>query len=59
MPIRFSNTVFTRDTCITVRMALGAAALLSLVACANLHTINRSTDLPNNGKAITSIRPSA
>lgn len=35
-----------------LRISLGATALLALSACANLHTINRTTDLPNNGKAI-------
>lgn len=34
------------------KAGLGAIAMLALSACANLHTINRSTDLPNNGKAV-------
>ena len=35
-----------------LRLAASASALLVLSACANLHTIHRSTDLPGNGKAI-------
>ncbi|MGK5059556.1 hypothetical protein ACQ4WY_21740 [Janthinobacterium sp. LB2P49] len=35
-----------------LRMAAGASALLALSACANLNTIHRTTDLPDDGKAI-------
>ena len=35
-----------------LRMALSASALLALSACANLHTVSRSSDLPGGGKAI-------
>lgn len=35
-----------------LRLALSAGALLALSACANLHTISRSSDLPDDGKAI-------
>ncbi|MGK5077129.1 hypothetical protein [Janthinobacterium sp. HLX7-2] len=41
-----------RSTAASLCLAVGSATLLSLSACANLHTINRSTDLPGNGKAI-------
>ena len=34
------------------RLAAGGAVLLSLAACANLHTIHRTTELPLQGKAI-------
>lgn len=34
------------------RLLMGGTVLLLLSACANLHTINRTTDLPLNGKAI-------
>lgn len=34
------------------RLLFGSAVLLSLSACANLHTINRTTELPGDGKAI-------
>jgi len=34
------------------RLLTGGTVLLLLSACANLHTINRTTDLPLNGKAI-------
>ncbi|PLY41553.1 hypothetical protein CSZ94_14885 [Janthinobacterium sp. ROICE36] len=34
------------------RLAVGASTLLALSACANLHTIHRSSDLPDDGKAI-------
>lgn len=34
------------------RLTAASAILLSLSACANLHTIHRTTDLPLNGKAI-------
>jgi hypothetical protein len=37
-----------RPVCLTV----GTAALLVLSACANLHTIHRSSDLPDDGKVI-------
>ncbi|MDN2697348.1 hypothetical protein O0882_13580 [Janthinobacterium sp. SUN073] len=35
-----------------LRLALSATALLALSACANLHTIHRTTDLPDDGKAV-------
>ncbi|UQV44434.1 hypothetical protein KIV45_21805 [Janthinobacterium lividum] len=35
-----------------LRLAAGASALLALSACANLNTIHRTTDLPDDGKAI-------
>ncbi|WP_402721038.1 hypothetical protein [Janthinobacterium rivuli] len=35
-----------------LRMAASASLLLALSGCANLHTINRTTELPGNGKAI-------
>ena len=41
-----------RASAASLCLALGSATLLSLSACANLHTINRSTDLPGDGKAI-------
>ncbi|MCX7290341.1 hypothetical protein [Janthinobacterium sp.] len=34
------------------RLLMGGTVLLLLSACANLHTINRTTELPLNGKAI-------
>jgi hypothetical protein len=35
-----------------LRLAVGVSALLALSACANLNTIHRTTDLPDDGKAI-------
>ncbi|HEU4814758.1 hypothetical protein [Janthinobacterium sp.] len=35
-----------------LRMAASASLLLALSACANLHTIHRTTDLPDDGKAV-------
>lgn len=35
-----------------LRLAVGTSALLALSACANLNTIHRTTDLPDDGKAI-------
>ena len=35
-----------------LHLAVGTSALLALSACANLNTIHRTTDLPNDGKAI-------
>ncbi len=35
-----------------LRLAASASLLLALSACANLHTIHRSTDLPDDGKAV-------
>lgn len=33
-------------------LAASASLLLALSACANLHTIHRTTDLPDDGKAV-------
>ena len=46
------TTVSARLTHTSWRLAVSSAVMLSLSACANLHTINRTTELPGDGKAI-------
>ena len=55
MPITHPCTthpVLARGHNAALRLTLAAAAALALPGCANLHTIDRVTDLPANGKAI-------
>lgn len=46
------HAVSTRIPAAPWRLLMGGTVLLLLSACANLHTIHRSTELPGNGKAI-------